>query len=101
VTGHLKAIDNRELQPPLEPVTIGGKLLITEEEWLARQWERKKGEASGSSALGSSSSRKRRPCKQDKARGGAPNGANGERKATCDDTCKNCGRTSHWAKDFR
>ena len=101
VTGRLKAVDNREQLRPSEPVTIGGKLLFTEEQWLARQREQKKGEASGSSASGSSSSRKRRALKQDKARGGAPNGANGERKATCDDTCKNCGRTSHWAKDFR
>ncbi|CAD6235490.1 unnamed protein product [Miscanthus lutarioriparius] len=25
----------------------------------------------------------------------------GERKATQDDTCNNCGRTGHWAKDCR
>ena len=61
VTGRLKAVDNREQLPPSEPVTIGGKLLFTEEQWLARQRERNEGEASGSSASGSSSSRKRRP----------------------------------------
>jgi hypothetical protein len=43
VTGHLKAIDHREQLPPSEPVTIGGKLLFTEQQWLARQRERKKG----------------------------------------------------------
>jgi hypothetical protein len=101
VTGRLKAVDNREQLPPSEPVTIGGKLLFTEEQWLARQRERKKGEASGSSALGSSSSHKCRPRKRDKTRGGAPGGADDERKATHDDTCNNCGRTGHWAKDFR
>ncbi|XP_066341742.1 uncharacterized protein [Miscanthus floridulus] len=90
VTGRLKAVDNREQLPLSEPVTIGGKLLFTEEQWLARQRERKKGEA-----LGSSSSRKRWPRKRDKARGGAPGGANGERKATRDDTCNNCGRSGH------
>jgi hypothetical protein len=37
VTGRLKAVDNREQLPPSEPVTIGGKLLFTEEQWLARQ----------------------------------------------------------------
>jgi len=63
VMGRLKAVDNREQLPPSEPVTIGGKLLFTEEQWLARQRERKKGEAPGSSALGSASSRKRRSCK--------------------------------------
>ena len=98
VTGHLKAVDNREQLPPSGPVTIGGKLLFIEEQWLTRQRERKKGEASGSSASGSSSSRKRRPCKRDKApqpRGGAPDGADGERKATRDDICKDCGKTGH------
>ena len=95
VMGRLKAVDNHEQLPPSEPVTIGGKLLFTEEQWLTRQRERKKGEDSSSSASGSSSSRKRRPRKRDKARGGAPDGADGERKATHDDTCKNCGRASH------
>jgi hypothetical protein len=65
---------------------------------LARAEE---GGASSSSALGSSSSRKRRPRKRDKARGSALGGADGERKATRDDTCNNCGRTGHWAKDCR
>jgi len=41
VMGRLKAIDNREQLSPSEPVTIGGKLLFTEEQWLARQRERK------------------------------------------------------------
>jgi hypothetical protein len=101
VTGRLKAVDNREQLPPSEPVTIGGKLLFTEEQWLARQRERKKREASGSSASGLSSSRKRRPRKRDKAHGGAPGGADEEHKATRDDTCSNCGRTGHWAKHCR
>jgi hypothetical protein len=51
----------------------------------AKKWE----------ASGSSSSRKRRPRKQDKARGGAHDGADGERKATRDETSKNCGKTGH------
>jgi hypothetical protein len=101
VTGRLKAVDNREQLPLSEPVTIGGKLLFIEEQWLARQQERKKGDASGSSALGSSSSRKRRRRKRDKARGGTPGGADGKRKATRDDTCNNCGRIGHWAKNCR
>jgi hypothetical protein len=46
----------------------------------------------------SSSNRKCQPRKRDKA-GGAPGGTDGKRKATCDDTCNNCGRTDHWAKD--
>jgi hypothetical protein len=49
--------------------------------------------------FGSSSSCKRRPRKQDKVRGGAPGGTDGECKATYDDTCKNYGRIGHWAKE--
>ena len=94
VMGRLKAVDNREQLSPSEPVTIGGKLLFTEEQWLAHQREQKKGEVSCSS-----SSRKRWPHNRDKARGGAPDSVNDERKATRDDTCKNYGRTGHWAKD--
>jgi hypothetical protein len=33
VTGCLKAVDNCEQLPPSEPVTIGGKLLFTKEQW--------------------------------------------------------------------
>jgi hypothetical protein len=51
--------------------------------------------------FGSSSSRKRRPRKQDKARGGAPGGTDDECKATCDDTYKNYERIGHWAKECR
>jgi hypothetical protein len=101
VTGRLKAVDNHEQLPPSEPVTIGGKLLFTKEQWLARQREQKKGEASGSSALGLSSGCKRRPRKWDKTHGGAPGGADGERKATRDDTYNNYGRTGHRGKDCR
>jgi hypothetical protein len=37
VMGRLKAVDNCEQLPPSEPITIGGKFLFTEEQWLARQ----------------------------------------------------------------
>ena len=32
---------------------------------------------------------------------GADGGTAGERKTTRDDTCNNCGRIGHWAKDYR
>ena len=99
MTGRLKAVDDREEAPPTEPVAIGGKLLYTEEQWLARQKEKKKGE--GTSAP---KERRRRPRQKDKAgggRGSKAGGGGGERKANRDDTCLNCGRTGHWAKDCR
>jgi hypothetical protein len=37
VMGRLKAIDNHEQLSPSKPVTIGGKLLFTEEQWLTHR----------------------------------------------------------------
>jgi hypothetical protein len=37
VIGRLKDVDNRKQLPPSEPVTIGGKVLFTEEQWLTHQ----------------------------------------------------------------
>ncbi|XP_012703648.1 uncharacterized protein LOC105914958 [Setaria italica] len=44
--GHLKVVDSDESQPPSGPVIIGGKLHFTQEQWEARQGDRKKGEPS-------------------------------------------------------
>jgi hypothetical protein len=49
VTGRLKAVDDHEEAPPVNPVSINGKLLFTEEQWLARQKEKKKQAGSSSS----------------------------------------------------
>jgi hypothetical protein len=98
LTGRLKAIYGRKLSP-IKPTTAGGKLLLTEEQWRARQGERNKGEASSSTSV-----RKCKPRKERKApqpRRGADGGNSSERKATCSDTCHNCGNAGHWAKDCR
>lgn len=93
VTGRLKAIDDRDQPPPSESVTIGGKLLLAEDQWHARQRERKKREASGSAST-SLTGHKRQPRKDKGPRehGGADGGALSERKATRDDTCLNAAR---------
>ena len=36
VTGRLKMVDDRDEAPPTEPITVGGKLMYTKEQWLAR-----------------------------------------------------------------
>jgi hypothetical protein len=109
VTGRLKAVDDHN-EPASDPVSIGGKLLFTEEQWLARQKERKKMEGSSSSK-----NRRRQPCKNDKSgdatdkksSGGgggdaSKGGAGGEeRRAPRSDTCLNCGRRGHWARECR
>ena len=48
--GRLKVIDSDEPQSLLGPITTGGKLLLTREQWVACQGNRKKGEPS--SAIG-------------------------------------------------
>ena len=103
VIGRLKAVQDREQASDSEPSMVGGKLLYTAEQWWA--FEKKKGEASDT---GPPRERRRRPRggkkKEEKGpRGqiGADGGATGERKVTRDDTCNNCGRTGHWAKDCR
>jgi hypothetical protein len=100
VTGRLKAVDDRKLSL-VEPTTTGGKLLLTEEQWRARQGEWKRGVASGSS-----SDRARRPRKKDKGKAPRPRGGDGsaadsERKANRDVICHNCSKTGHWAKTAR
>jgi hypothetical protein len=51
VTGRLKTVDDLEEETLTEPISVGGKLMYTEEQWLARQKEKKKGgDGSGSSS---------------------------------------------------
>jgi hypothetical protein len=70
--GRLKVIDSDETQRLLGPVTIGGKLLLTREQWATGQGDRKKGEPS--SMIGG---RKRgKPCKD--AQAGARGRAEGD-----------------------
>jgi hypothetical protein len=105
VTGRLKAVDDHEEVPLANPISANGKLLFTEEQWLARQKEKKKQEGSSSSK-----DRRRQPRRKSSdggtgdggdGKGGGGGGGGEEHKATRDDTCLNCGRHGHWAKDCR
>jgi hypothetical protein len=46
VTRRLKVVDDREEAPPANPLFVDGKLLFGEEQWLARQKEKKEGSSS-------------------------------------------------------
>nr|CCI55340.1 PH01B019A14.9 [Phyllostachys edulis] len=105
--GRLKVVDSDEPQRLSGPVTIGGKLLLTREQWAAGQGDRKKGEPSSTTG-----GRKRgKPRKDAQAgargraegddRGGAQGGAAGKQKPARDDSCHNCGKPGHWARDCR
>jgi hypothetical protein len=68
--GHLKVVDGDEPQPLSGPITIGGKLYLTREQWEACQGDGKKEESPPS--MGG-----RKHGKRHKARGGAQAGARG------------------------
>ena len=84
VTSRLMASDDG---PEPESSQAGGKLYLTEEQWLERY---KKKETESSRAAGGSSSRGRRRGPKGKGRG-----------AKADDTCNYCGKTGHWARECR
>jgi hypothetical protein len=108
--GRLKVVDGDEPQPLLGPITVGGKLHFTREQWEACQGDWKKGESPPS--MGG-----RKHGKRHKSRGGAQAGAQGRaegcarrcgpggtigiQKPTRDDACHNCGKLGHWAKECR
>ncbi|KAM0824008.1 hypothetical protein ACQ4PT_016362 [Festuca glaucescens] len=100
--GRLKVVDTDEPQPLSGPITTGGKLLLTREEWDAGHGDRKKGESSSTTGgRRRGKPRKARKDGQARAQGGARGGAAGRPKPAQDDTCHNCGRPGHWAKDCR
>ncbi|KAM0826515.1 hypothetical protein ACQ4PT_068834 [Festuca glaucescens] len=100
--GRLKVIDTDEPQPLSGPITTGEKLLLTREEWDAGHGDRKKGESSSTTG-GRRRGKLRKARKDGQARlqGDARGGAAGQPKPAQGDTCHNCGRPGHWAKDCR
>ncbi|XP_040384195.1 uncharacterized protein LOC121055551 [Oryza brachyantha] len=107
--GRLKVVDGDEPQPLSGPITIGGKLHLTREQWEACQGDGKKGESSsvggrkrGNLHKGRGGVRVRlRGRIRGGARGGVQGGTTGNRRPTRDDACRNCGKSGHWAKDCR
>jgi hypothetical protein len=108
--GRLKVIDDDKPQLFSGPITVGGKLHLTREQWEAYPGDGKKGESSPSTG-----GRKRgKPRKarggaqagaqgrvEGRARGGAHGGGGGNQKSARDDACHNYGKLDHWAEECR
>ena len=80
VTGRLRVVDERMEQATVS--TDSGKLLLTEEEWVARMKEKKSRETSS----GRGGDGKRR-------------GKASSEKKVDPNACRRCGKTGHWAKE--
>jgi hypothetical protein len=102
--GRLKVIDGDEPQALSGPITIGGKLHLTREQWEACQGDEKKGESPPST--GGRKRGKRHKSRggaqagtqgraEGRAHGGALGGPAGNQKAARDSACHNCGKLGH------
>jgi hypothetical protein len=106
--GHLTIIDGDEPQPLSGPITVGGKLHLTREQWEDCQGDGKKGESSPSmggrkhgkphKAHGGAQAEARGHA-EGSARGGAHVGAAGNQKLARDDACHNYGKLGRWSKE--
>jgi hypothetical protein len=103
VIGHLKVVDGDEPQPLSGPITVGGKLHLTREQWEAYQGDEKKGESPPS--MGDRKRGKRHKSRggaqagaQGRAEGSTRGGAAGNQKPTQDGAYHNCGKLGHWGK---
>jgi hypothetical protein len=105
--GRLKVVDGDEPQPLSGPITVGGKLHLTWEQWETCQGDGKKGESPPSTG-----GRKRHKSRggaqagahgraEGSVHGGAPGGAAGNQKPARDGACHNYGKLGHWAKKCR
>jgi hypothetical protein len=104
--GRLKVVDGDEPQPLSGPITVGGKLHLTREQWEAWQGDGKKGESPPST--GGRKRGKRHKSRggaqagaQGRAEGSARGGALGNQKPARDGVCHNCGKLGHWVKECR
>jgi hypothetical protein len=99
ITDRLRAVGGRGDEEADPPVGAGGKLLLTEEKWLAWMKDKQPGEDSSKSSVEKGGD-KNRPCNQKKKNGGTGGAGGGGSDGQGDrNTCHNCGKKGHWAKE--
>jgi hypothetical protein len=109
VTGRLRAVEQRRKPAPV--LDNQGRLLLCEEEWLARLKLRESEEKGSGSSSSGASSKKRGGRGRGRGRGkdesfgstsrDSNKGQSGGRQTPNRDQCKRCGKYGHWAKDCR
>jgi hypothetical protein len=100
VTGRLKAVQDSEEAPHTEPCTLEGKLLYTVVQW--RTFKYKAGAGLSKDRRRYSHGGKNKPKGDHDSNGEQANkgrAIGGERRTNRNDTCLNCNRSRHWAKD--
>jgi hypothetical protein len=112
VTGRLRAVEQRRRKKSTPTVDSQGRLLLTQEEWMAK-WKISgasgdKGSSSGAGGSGGGSGGNRRPgasCGRGRGNSGsarqAVGPADGLGPAKKTDKCRYCGKKGHWTKECR
>ena len=98
VTGRLKAAD--DVEPPAQQ-TAGGKLLLTEEQWVERYKKKDQGSTRGGSSSGSRGKRRGRGRGRGSGGHGDSQAGWSAGRAPPEDPCPRCGIKGHWARDCR
>jgi hypothetical protein len=98
ITSRLRAVKGQGDEEEADPPTgAGGKLLLIEEQWLARMKDKQPGEGSSKSGADGGKNRPHNQKKKKKknASAGGDDGSGGKY------TCHNCSKKGHWAKECR
>ena len=102
VTGRLRAVEQRRKPPPV--VDSQGRLLLTQEEWMAKLKISGGPGEKGSSSGGAGNKRGGGSRGRGRANSGvrqAPGAGEGTGQPKKSDKCKYCGKKGHWAKECR
>jgi hypothetical protein len=96
VTGRLKAADDVEM--PAQQ-TAGGKLLLTEEQWIEKYKKKSLESSRGGFSSGGRGNRRGRGRGRGPSGNGDSRSSSGSARAPPEDPCPRCGKKGHWARD--